>query len=125
MTYRKGFICFENSCVEVEIATTREEVELGLMNRTNLPEHYGMLFIFSEECVYYNEIWMKNMLIHLDVIWLDDRGTVVHIDKNVAPCEGYCQPFGPKSCSKYALEVNGGYSDRYNINIGDNVRMII
>lgn len=119
---RNGTVCFENSCIEVEIPITRKEREIGLMNRTLLPEENGMLFIFDEECI--NKIWMKNMLIPLDIIWLDYNGIVVHIDKNVMPCGEYCQSFGPESCSKFAIEVNGSYTDRHNVNIGDSVRMI-
>lgn len=122
MTNRKGYICLNNSCVEVEIAETREEITTGLMNRTNLPENGDMLFIFDEESIH--KIWMKNMLISLDVIWLDNEGTIIHIDKNLVPCDDYCKHFGPELYSKFVLEVNGGYSDRHNINIGDNVRMI-
>lgn len=123
MKSRKGYICFDNSCVEVEIAETRDEASTGLMNRENLSDNAGMLFIFDDERVH--KIWMKNMLISIDVIWIDDKGTVTRIDKNVLPCDGYCQPFGPDSYSRFALEVNGGYADRYNINIGNNVKMII
>jgi len=123
MNNRKGYICFDNSCAEVEIAETREEMEMGLMNRVSLPENSGMLFIFDEEGTH--EIWMKNMLISLDIIWFDDKGTIIHIDKNVLPCDGYCQHFGKELYSKFALEVNGLYTDRHNINVGDSVRMII
>lgn len=119
----KGYIGFDNSCVEVEIVTTREEMAIGLMNRANLSESRGMLFVYDEKGIH--KIWMKNMLISLDVIWLDDKGIIIHIDKNVVPCDGYCQPFGPESYSKFALEVNGGYADMYNINVGDSVRMIL
>ena len=60
---RNGTVCFENSCIEVEISTTHEERTTGLMNRTYLPEDSGMVFIFDKECN--NKIWMKNMLIYL------------------------------------------------------------
>jgi uncharacterized membrane protein (UPF0127 family) len=123
MNNRKGYVCFDNSCVEVELAETREQMETGLMNRINLSDNIGMIFIFDKERV--PKLWMKNMLIYLDVIWIDDKGVIVSIDKNVAPCNEHCQPFGPGSYPKFALEVNGGYVDRYNINIGDNVRMIL
>jgi len=122
MHNRKGYVCFNNSCVNVELPATSEEMEMGLMNRANLPESDGMLFIFDEECVH--KIWMKNMFISLDVIWLDSKGTIIHIDKNIMPCNGYCQPFGPELYSKFVIEVNGSYTDKYSINIGDNVRMI-
>lgn len=119
----KGYICLDNSCIEVEIPTTCEEREMGLMNRTSLPENSGMIFVFDEEGIH--KIWMKNMLISLDLIWLNDKGIIVHIDKNVAPCDGYCIPFGPESFSKCVIELNGLYTDRHNINVGDSVRMIL
>ncbi len=120
MNNRKVYIYFNNSCIEAELSVTREEMTMGLINRTSLPENGGMIFVFDERCI--NKIWMKNMSIPLDVIWLDDKGTIIHIDKNVMPCDEYCQPFGPELCSKYVIEVNGGYSDRYNVNVGDNVK---
>ena len=119
---RTGYVCFDNSCVEVELAMTQEERTTGLMNRTNLSEYSGMLFIFDEERMY--KIWMKNMFFPLDIIWLDERGIIVHIDKNVMPCNEYCKSFGPELYSKFVLEVNGEYTDRHNVNVGDNVRMI-
>jgi uncharacterized membrane protein (UPF0127 family) len=123
MHNRKGYVCFDDSCVEVELATTYGEMIVGLMNRVNLSENRGLLLVFDDENIH--KVWMKNMLISLDVIWFDDKGMVIHIDKNVVPCDRYCQPFGPESYSKFVLEVNGGYADRHNINIGDNVRMIL
>lgn len=123
MHNRKGYVCFDDSCVEVELATTYGEMIVGLMNRVNLSEHGGLLLVFDNENIH--KVWMKNMLISLDVIWFDDKGMVIHIDKNIIPCDRYCEPFGPESCSKFVLEVNGGYADRHNINIGDNVRMIL
>ncbi len=123
MNNRKGHVCFDYSCIEVEIPMTHEERTAGLMNRKELPEDKGMLFIFDEECI--NKIWMKNMLIPLDIIWLDYKGIIIHIDKNVMPCDDYCQPFGPESCSKFAVEVNGLYTDIHKINVGDSVRMIL
>lgn len=117
-----GYVCFDNSCVEVELVTTREEMEIGLMNRANLSEDSGMLFIFDEERIH--KIWMKNMFFPLDIIWLDERGIIVHIDKNVMPCNEYCKSFGPELSVKFVLEVNGLYTDSHNINVGDSVRII-
>jgi uncharacterized membrane protein (UPF0127 family) len=117
-----GYVCFDNSCVEVELAMTQEEMATGLMNRTNLPEYNGMLFIFDKE--YIRKFWMKNVIIPLDIIWLDERGIIVHIDKNMMPCDEYCKSFGPELSAKFVLEVNGLYTDRHNINVGDSVKMI-
>lgn len=119
---RTGYVCFDNSCIEVELAMTQEERATGLMNRTNLPEYSGMLFIFDKE--YIHKFWMKNMFFPLDIIWLDERGIIVHIDKNVMPCNEYCKSFGPELSVKFVLEVNGLYTDSHNINVGDSVRII-
>lgn len=120
---RKGYICFDHSCIEVELAVTHEERRVGLMNRTSLPEDSGMLFIFDEEHI--QKFWMKNVVIPLDIIWLDGRGVIIHIDKNVMPCGEYCKSFGLELSTKFVLELNGGYADRHNVNIGDSVRMIL
>jgi len=120
---RKGYVCFDNSYVEVEIAMTQEERTVGLMNRTSLSEDSGMIFIFDKERI--QKFWMKNVFIPLDVMWIDSKGIIIHIDKNVIPCSDYCKSFGPESSAKLVLEVNGGYADRHNINVGDTVRMIL
>lgn len=120
---RKGYVCFDNSCVEVEIVATPEERRIGLMNRTNIPENMGMLFIFEKEGI--RKFWMKNMIIPLDIIWLDKMERIIHIEKNVVPCDEYCKSFGPELYAKFVLELNGGYVDRHNINIMDSVKMML
>ena len=117
-------VCFEGSCVEVELATTPEEMTIGLMNRTSLPENMGMLFIFNEEGVH--KLWMKKTLIPLDMIWLDENGKIIYFERNAQPCYvPTCSAFGPESGSKYELEVNAGYIERHKINVGDKARINI
>jgi uncharacterized membrane protein (UPF0127 family) len=94
------------------------------MNRASLPENMGMLFIFDKEGIY--KFWMKNTLIPLDIIWLDENGKIIYIEKNARPCYvPVCPLFGPESSSKYTLEVNGGYTERHKINVGDKARINI
>ncbi|MCX9024484.1 MAG: DUF192 domain-containing protein [Candidatus Methanoperedens sp.] len=117
-------VCFEGSCINTELATTPEERKIGLMNRESLPENMGMLFIFDKEGIY--KFWMKNTLIPLDIIWLDENGKIIYIEKNARPCNvPTCPLFGPESSSKYTLEVNGGYTERHKINVGDKARINI
>ena len=112
------------SCIDVELATTPEEMTIGLMNRTSLPENMGMLFIFDEGGIH--KFWMKNTLIPLDMIWMDENGKIIYIEKNAQPCYvPACPAFGPGSSSKYGLEVNGGYTERHKINVGDKARINI
>lgn len=98
------FLIFEGSCIDVELATTPEEMKIGLMNHTSLPENIGMLFIFDKEGIH--KFWMKNTLIPLDIIWVDENGKIIYIEKNAQPCNVPAYPaFGPESSSRYGLLV--------------------
>jgi len=103
--------------IKVEIADDFYEVKQGLSNRKKLAEDQGMLFVFPDK----NEriFWMKDMNFPLDVIWIDD-GNIVQIDKNCEPGgENPEKQYYSKTPVNYVLEVNGGYTDKNYIKIGD------
>lgn len=85
---------------KVEIADTPEKQEKGLMGRKSLPEDQGMLFIYDEpQDLSY---WMKDTLISLDIIFIDDDMEVVSVKQG--------QPMSEEPITEddvqYALEVN-------------------
>ena len=113
-------ICFENKCFDVEIADTSEKRERGLMNREYLELNSGMLFLFEEENKY--SFWMKNVLISLDIIWIDQNKKVVFIKENAEPCKTEeCESFKSDNKALYVLEMNGGLAEKIELNIGDEV----
>lgn len=115
-------VCFEDACVYVEFAITHDEIATGLMYRTHLPESSGMLFVFEDPGVY--RFWMKNTFIPLDIIWMDEDGRVVYVERDVQPCRSsVCPSYGPHIESKYVLEVNAGYAQNNGIDVGDVVNM--
>ena len=73
-------ICFKEYCFSVELATTDQERARGLMYREAVNNNSGMLFIFNQPDRH--SFWMKNTLIPLDIIWLNDNKQVVFINKN-------------------------------------------
>jgi len=78
-----------------------------------------MLFIFPEEGEY--GFWMKNTLISLDIIWIDENQKIVHIEK-AEPCtEEPCKVYRPTADAIYVLEINSGLTDKLNISIADEV----
>lgn len=115
---KTGNVCVNENCFTVEIAETEAQRTKGLMNRSKLDEDKGMLFIFNKEGVY--PFWMKNTLIPLDIIWIDNNYKVVFIGKNVQPCKSLiCPTTKPLVKAKYVLEINAGISDKLGIKVGD------
>jgi len=103
---------------EIEIVSKYEDRKKGLMYRRSIPNNYGMLFVWpyeGQQCM-----WMKNTYVPLSVAYMDIRGKIIEIYDMV--------PFSKDSvCStkaaKYALEVNSGWFEEKDINIGDSIEV--
>jgi uncharacterized membrane protein (UPF0127 family) len=67
--------------LRLEVARTDAQREYGLMNRTSLPPHTGMIFVFPRDDKV--AFWMKNTLIPLDMVFAGADGTVRLVDANV------------------------------------------
>lgn len=105
-------------CVNVEVALSDQDLRRGLQGRNSLKEDAGMLFIFPRPGLY--NFWMKDTLISLDIIWLDENQTVIFIAENLPRCfKDPCPVYGPQSPSRYVLEVNAGYAKKTGLRIGD------
>jgi uncharacterized protein len=104
--------------VLVELARNDEERTRGLMNRRELGPEAGMLFLFAETEP--RAFWMKNTLIPLDMLFIDDGGRVVGLVERAEPLT--TTPRDPGVPSRYVLEVNGGWAARHGVRPGDRVR---
>ncbi len=110
----------ESIRVDVEIADTPTLRALGLSNRKYLGDYNGMLFIFDEKVN--NPFWMKDTLINLDIIFIDEKGFIVDIKENNEPCtEVHCPQILSSESYKYVLEVKGGFSNINDVQIGQNI----
>ena len=87
---------------KVKEAKTEEEKEKGLQGVTELPEDEGMLFYFDED--ENASIWMKDTLIPLDIIFINDDEEVVYVGEGVPETETIMTV--PDVA--YVLEVNKG-----------------
>lgn len=111
-------VCFKDTCFHVEIVHEESEIQKGLQGRHSLGKDEGMLFVFSSSAIY--TFWMKDTLIPLDMIWLDYAHKIVHIEKNVLPCQSDpCPTYQPKMQALYVLEINAGLADTYQMALGD------
>jgi len=116
-------VCFQNHCFDVELAIKTEEKKKGLMFKEHLDMDKGMLFVYEDEKE--RSFWMKNVLIPLDIIWINEKNEVVFISENAQPCEeSFCQGINPGKNAKYVLEINAGLSKNIGLMIGDKIDFI-
>ena len=107
----------------VMVAETDAQKAQGLKKVESLPKGHGMWFVFPEEGIY--EFWMKDTMIPLDWVYIDDGKKVVHVERNNQPCKGdeVCKSYAPTTPHKYVLEVNAGEAAA--VNPGDAVEIRI
>jgi uncharacterized membrane protein (UPF0127 family) len=106
--------------IHAEIADTPLKRSVGLMYRDHLKKDHGMLFFFSQPQAW--SFWMKNTKIALDLIWLDAKKRVTHIERNVPICtktDDSCPQYRPNGDdAMYVLEIAGGTVEGYKIEKG-------
>jgi len=127
---QSGFAAFETASLsietaagaahsfQVEIAETGDQRAQGLMFRRQMAADAGMLFLFGGSEV--RAMWMKNTLIPLDMLFIDETGKIVRIEERTVPhSERAIVSGGPVSA---VLELNAGTASRLKIEPGDRVR---
>ncbi len=106
--------------VEVEVADDEGERATGLMYRTQMDENRGMLFVF--ENAQPMGFWMKNTLIPLDMIFIDQDQKISSIQKNAIPCQADpCKVYSSSQPALYVLEVNAGFALDKGLQAGQSV----
>ncbi len=103
----------QGAIIFAEVADTLDKRAQGLMYRTAMEENHGMLFIFPE--LGYWTFWMKNTKIPLDILWLDKKGTIIHIEANVPICkrvDDQCPRHYSYKESWQVLELNAGIAEK-------------
>jgi uncharacterized membrane protein (UPF0127 family) len=96
----------------LEIASTANEQENGLMNRQNLCKNCGMLFVYNEARQL--TFWMKNTFVSLDIFFIDENGKIVKLYPSTKTNQTE-EVYTSIKNSKYVLEVNSGYSIENNL----------
>ncbi len=96
--------------------------DTGLMHRTDLSPDAGMLFVYPPGKAI--ALWMKNTLISLDMLFIDDSG-IIRFIKHDAQSHDLTPVPGPTGiAARAALELNGGRAEALGITVGDRVRPI-
>jgi uncharacterized membrane protein (UPF0127 family) len=101
----------------MEVATSGEQHSHGLMFRTSVPDKHGMLFIFPETREL--NFWMKNTLVPLDMLFIDEKGIIRHIATGTTPKS--LTPIPSEGPARAVIEIAGGDAAHYHIASGDKV----
>ena len=91
---------------------------LLLMERTELAENAGMLFVFEEEQPL--AFFMRNTLIPLSIAYINAEGVIVDI-RDMEPLDE--TPIPSAEPAQYALEVNHGFFAEHGVEVGNRVEL--
>jgi uncharacterized protein len=99
--------------LNVEVAKTPEQHQIGLMFRKTMPTNDGMIFVFDrpgQQC-----FWMKNTLLPLSVAFISDDGSITNIeDMKPQTLDSHCST----KEVRYVLEMNDGWFAKRGIKAG-------
>ena len=103
----------------LEVARTDAQRARGLMDRTAVPPHTGMIFVFDTDAPV--DFWMKDTLVPLDMIFVAADGTVRRVYANVPVLHG---GIGDEAIpredgtAKYVIELHAGEASQDGIAAG-------
>ena len=101
----------------VEMATTTDQQTVGLMFRPSVPADGGMLFVWDTP--HDSQMWMRNTIAPLDMVFINADGTIRSIAENTVPQSlAIIDSHGPVRAT---LELAAGTTARLNIRVGDKV----
>jgi uncharacterized membrane protein (UPF0127 family) len=118
----------------IELALSEKEQQQGLMWRKTLDEEQGMLFVRQEAQIM--SFWMKNTLVPLDIIFLDQDGVIVKIwqmpveeqqrqGESLNDYEGRMPTYSSGKPASFALELKAGVSEVLQLKPGDKINLEI
>jgi uncharacterized membrane protein (UPF0127 family) len=99
--------------IRAEVARTPLQTQTGMMFRTEMAQHEGMLFVFDgpeRRC-----FWMKNTLLPLSIAFIADDGRIVNLaDMQPQSEQSHCSA----EPVRFALEMNQGWFAKRGIKPG-------
>tara|TARA_R110001599_G_scaffold1454_4_gene7026 strand:+ start:2990 stop:3457 length:468 start_codon:yes stop_codon:yes gene_type:complete len=106
----------------VEYVADPDSRRQGLMGRENLADGTGMLFDFPEGTE--PSIWMRNMVISLDLLYIDSTGRIAQIFSDVPPCRAMpCEIYHANQPLRFVLEVPAGTAKRLELEEGQKLEL--
>ncbi|MBI2031388.1 MAG: DUF192 domain-containing protein [Candidatus Levybacteria bacterium] len=111
-----------NQKFKLYVVKEPKDQQIGLSKYENIPQDYGMLFIFDKAD--YHSFWMKKMKFPIDIIYIRND-QIVTILKNISPPKTEFESipiYKPTVPADRVLEINAGLAEKYNFKEKDSVR---
>ena len=111
----------------VQVAESFDERLRGLQQVTDLSDNEGMWFVFDEPKVL--SFWMKDTLIPLDIIFVNEDFEVINVAHKAEPCtesdpeQLNCESYFSDNPAQYVLEIKGGLASELGIVAGDKITL--
>jgi uncharacterized membrane protein (UPF0127 family) len=113
-------VIINDNVFKVKVCMTPETIKNGMMGQRFDENFNGMLFMMPDE--QQQSFWMKNCLIPLDIIFIDNNKKITSISKDCSPCnEKSCPSY--EGFGNYILEVEGGTCDLCDIKEGMDIKI--
>lgn len=90
------------------VAETEEQKEQGLMDVTSMEPNEGMLFDYSDDPQPEISFWMKDTIIPLDIIFINQNGTVISVKQGQPNSEEYITEDSEFISCVIELNINSG-----------------
>ena len=99
--------------IDAQVAQTPDQRSIGLMYRTDMPQHEGMLFVFEQPAT--QCFWMKNTLLPLTAAFVADDGTIVNLaDMKPQTTDSHCS----EKPVRFVLEMHQGWFAKKGLRAG-------
>lgn len=115
----QAWVIFGADTVDAEVARTAAERAQGLMDRDEVPDGTGMLFVFDSEGT--RSFWMKDTQVPLDIAYINADLRIVDIFQ-MEPL--VTTTYDSTSPAMFALEVRQGWFAERGIVAGTSVQIV-
>lgn len=105
---------------QLELVAEPDSRRQGLMGRTELAPGTGMLFDFPEGTR--PAIWMRNMQMSLDLLFVDEHARLMQVFSEVPPCTASpCAIYQADQPLRFVIEVSPGTAEDLGLQPGDHL----
>lgn len=92
----------------------------GLSGVDSLGKNDGLLMVFDTDEKH--GIWMKDMLIPIDILWLDSNKKVIYIVQDAQPELSTSEVFTPSKPARYVIELASGSAKQHSVRVGHEIQ---